>query len=251
MEQRSLQGNNYFTSRSVREFGAFMNSAVFCRIFPFVLFMGWIGIEEAVRFFSRQGFISISPQKILYLYPLKAISVGMALVYFRSSYDEIRLRDLATPSKSVASLVLGFLVFILWINMDWAFASQGTPQGFNPTIFADPLTRNAMIAVRLMGAAVVVPIMEELFWRSFLVRYIIDKEFTLVPIGLFTWPSFLITVAFFGLEHHYILAGIMAGIAYNALLYYTRSIAHCILSHAVTNLLLGIYVLQTGKWHFW
>ncbi|CAG0955710.1 CAAX prenyl protease-related protein [Geobacter sp.] len=228
-----------------------MNTPAFCRIFPFALFMGWIGGEEALRFISRQGFFSLSPEAFLYLYPLKAISVGMALVFLRSRYDEIRLSDLATFSKTFASLILGFLVFILWINMDWVFASQSTPQGFNPTLFADPLTRNTMVAFRLMGAAVVVPIMEELFWRSFLVRYIIDKDFTSIPVGLFTWPSFLITVVLFGLEHHLIVAGIMAGIAYNALLYYTKSIAHCILSHAVTNLLLGIYVLQTGRWHFW
>ena len=228
-----------------------MNTPLFCRIFPFALFMGWIGAEEALRFVSSQGYISFSPETFLYIYPLKAISVGTALIFFRSGYDEIRIRDLATPSKTVASLVMGFLVFLLWINMDWVFTSQVTPQGFNPTLIADTSTRNIMVAFRLMGAAVVVPVMEELFWRSFLVRYIIDKDFTSVPVGLFTWPSFLITVTLFGLEHHLIAAGVMAGIAYNALLYYTKSIAHCILSHAVTNLLLGIYVLQTGKWHFW
>jgi CAAX prenyl protease-like protein len=135
--------------------------------------------------------------------------------------------------------------------MDWALPSQGTPQGFNPATIPDTAARNIMIVFRLTGAAMVVPIMEELFWRSFLIRYIIDKEFEAVPVGLFTWPSFLISVVLFGLEHNYIIAGIMAGVAYNTLLYYTKSIAHCILSHAITNFLLGIYVLQTGKWHFW
>ncbi|MGA7827253.1 MAG: CPBP family glutamic-type intramembrane protease [Geobacteraceae bacterium] len=55
----------------------------------------------------------------------------------------------------------------------------------------------------------------------------------------------------FGLEHNLFLAGIMAGIAYNLLLYRTKSLSACILAHGLTNLALGIYVLQTGKWYFW
>jgi CAAX prenyl protease-like protein len=43
----------------------------------------------------------------------------------------------------------------------------------------------------------------------------------------------------------------MAGVAYALVLYQTKSIAQCILAHAVTNFLLGIYVVQTGKWYFW
>lgn len=222
-----------------------------CRILPFALFMGCIAAEGALHFFSRQGFLSLTPGTFLYLYPIRAISAGLALFLLRSHYNEISLRELATPLKTVVSLALGLLVFILWIKMDWTLGSQSTPEGFNPTLIGDPITRNIIIASRLAGAAIIVPVMEELFWRSFLIRYIIEKDFTLVPIGLFTWPSFLVSVVLFGLEHHYILAGIMAGIAYSALLYYTRSITHCILSHAATNLLLGLYVLQTGNWHFW
>lgn len=228
-----------------------MISPTFSRILPFALFMACIGAEELLHFFSSQGYITLPPETFLYLYPIRAISAGLALFLLRSHYDEISFHDLATPSKTLASLAVGVLVFILWINMDWTLTNQGTPQGFNPKLIADPVERNIMIAFRLAGAAIVVPIMEELFWRSFLMRYIIDKEFTSVPIGLFTWPSFLITTVLFGLEHHLILAGIMAGIAYNGLLYFTRSISLCILSHSVTNLILGIYVLNSEKWQFW
>jgi len=228
-----------------------MISASFPRILPFALFMACIGAEEMLRFFSSRGAIALTPVSFLYLYPIRAISAALALFLLRSRYNEIRLHDLANHRKTLVSVVVGILVFILWINMDWMLAGQGTPQGFNPNLIADPVMRNIMIACRLAGAAVVVPIMEELFWRSFLLRYIIDKEFTSVPIGLFTWPSFLITVVLFGLEHHLFLAGIMAGIAYSGLLYFTRSILLCIVSHGVTNLLLGIYVLTSGKWHFW
>jgi hypothetical protein len=93
--------------------------------------------------------------------------------------------------------------------------------------------------------------MEELFWRSFLLRYIINSDFMSVRVGTYTLFSFLVGSGLFGLEHTLVLAGIMAGIAYSLLLYWTKSIYQCVLSHAVTNFVLGIYVLQTGYWQFW
>lgn len=94
-------------------------------------------------------------------------------------------------------------------------------------------------------------LMEELFWRSFLIRSIIARDFEKVPLGLFTWASFLLTVVLFVLEHTLIPAGIMAGLFYNLILYGTRSIAQCVLALAVTNLALAGYVLITRKWYFW
>jgi CAAX prenyl protease-like protein len=140
---------------------------------------------------------------------------------------------------------------IVWVNLDQSFATLGEPEGFNISVFENNILKASMIFFRMAGAVIVVPVMEEIFWRSFLLRFIIKNEFTSIPIGCFTWMSFLITIVLFGLEHNYYIAGIMAGIAYNLLLYRTKSIAQCILSHAVTNCALGIYVLSTGHWNFW
>ncbi|MFA5700415.1 MAG: CAAX prenyl protease-related protein, partial [Desulfuromonas sp.] len=79
----------------------------------------------------------------------------------------------------------------------------------------------------------------------------VKKEFMQVSIGKFTWFSFLATAVLFGLEHNLYLAGICAGILFNLVLYRTRSIFQCVLSHATANLALGIYVLNSGNWHFW
>jgi CAAX prenyl protease-like protein len=139
----------------------------------------------------------------------------------------------------------------MWIIMDFPAAIMGTLRGFDPNFLREDAARIFLTASRLAGASLVVPVMEELFWRSFLIRYVISPDFSRIPIGSFTWPSFLITAVLFGLEHNLFVAGILAGIAYNLLLYYTRSLSACILAHAVTNFTLGVYVLQTGKWHFW
>jgi CAAX prenyl protease-like protein len=93
--------------------------------------------------------------------------------------------------------------------------------------------------------------MEELFWRSFLLRYLIQPDFRRVPLGTFTWSSFIISVALFGVEHNQWFAGIVAGLLYTLLLYRSRSLSSCILAHAVTNFLLGMYVLITQEWQYW
>jgi CAAX prenyl protease-like protein len=108
-----------------------------------------------------------------------------------------------------------------------------------------------LIAVRLIGAAVVVPVMEELFWRSFLMRYLINPDFRSVPMGAFSWLSFMGVAILFGLEHHRVVVGIAVGLLYNLLLIHQKNLKGVILAHGVTNLGLGIYVLITGSWMFW
>ena len=213
--------------------------------------MAFIGLDEGIRFIAGQGFFTPGDMILYYLYPLKALVVAGLLYLYRNEYTELAWKDLLNIPTTLAAGGIGLLVFILWIKMDWAFGSSGIPQGFNPTLLPGKELQIVMTLSRIAGAVLVVPLMEELFWRSFLIRYIIHKDFESVRIGSFNWTSFLITVVLFGLEHKYILAGMMAGTLYNLALYRTRSLAQCVLAHAVTNLALAIYVLFTGKWNFW
>jgi CAAX prenyl protease-like protein len=228
-----------------------MNNAIVCRVAPFALYMMFIALEETVRFLAGKGMFAVSEQSFLFLYPVKVLSVAFVLFVCRKSYAEINIKEFFRPLVFLSALVAGIGVFVLWINLDMTLAVMGTLRGYNVNLFHDETVRVFMVSSRLAGAALVVPIMEELFWRSFLIRYIISPDFNRVPIGRFTWPSFLITSVLFGLEHNLFLAGILAGLAYNLLLYRTRSLFACILAHGITNLALGIYVLQTGKWYFW
>jgi len=223
----------------------------FYRYFPFAVFMGFIGLDEFIRFLASQGLFQIEATTLYYLYPVKALTVGCLLYLFRKQYHELSFRDFANIPETFAAFAVGLLVFALWINMDWTLGAVAVSQGFNPLLLPGRNIQVTMTAFRVAGAVLVVPLMEELFWRSFLIRYIIDKNFDMVRLGTFTWGSFLLTVALFGLEHSYILAGIMAGVLYNLLLYRTRSLAQCVLAHAVTNLALAIYVVTTGRWQFW
>jgi len=213
--------------------------------------MAFIAVDESVRFAARQGWLLLSPVDLYYLYPLKALSVAALLFFFRREYRELQMADLLNARATLTACLAGIVTFVLWVCLDWKIAVAGGPAGFNPSLFPDGPIRFFMTATRIGGAVLVVPVMEELFWRSFLLRYMMNPDFEGVPIGDFSWPSFLTTTILFGLEHHLVIAGMVAGAIYNLLLYKTRSLAQCVFAHAVTNLALAIYVLYTGKWYFW
>jgi CAAX prenyl protease-like protein len=226
-------------------------SSAFYRYLPFAVFMGFIGLDEFVRFLAGQGLFKLGATTLDYLYPVKVLTTGYLLYKYKRYYHELTFKDLTNLPATLLSCGIGLLVFAFWINMDWTLNVTGVPQGFDPALLPGRNVQIAMTFFRIAGAVLVVPLMEELFWRSFLIRYIIDKNFDTVRMGTFTWVSFLLTVVLFGLEHNYFLAGIMAGFFYNLLLYRSRSLAHCVLAHAVTNLALAVYVVSTGKWLFW
>jgi CAAX prenyl protease-like protein len=222
------------------------------RILPFALFMAFIALASLIRWLAGlvpSSETATSPT-LLWLYPLRTAVVLGALLYLRPAYQELRDTLCSNMREALLVSVVGILVYVAWVRMDWSWAMQGQPAGYDP-FQAGMGVGIVLAAIRIFGAVVVVPVMEELFWRSFLMRYIVTPTFTTVRLGTFTPLSFGVTVVLFGLEHHLWLAGMLAGVAYNLILYKTRRLWPCILAHAITNLLLGIHVLLTGAWHWW
>lgn len=184
------------------------------------------------------------PHGTYLLYPVKTLIVGALLYYYRKAYTELSFKF------SWLGLGAGILVFVLWVLPEGWYPQLGSSE-FHPYTYGKNWIAILLILFRLLGAVIVVPIFEELFWRSFAIRWLINEDYTSVPIGQFTWLSCSVIVLGFGVEHHRWLVGILAGIVYNALLYYKKDLSACVLAHAVTNLLLGIYVLLTQQWTFW
>ena len=182
-------------------------------------------------------------------YPVKTIATGYLLWQFRKRYTELKKDKFDYRGWPLAILV-GILVFTAWIGFEGYLPTVGYSE-FNPFVFSNRISAVALIGFRFLGAVAVVPLMEELFWRSFLIRWIIHPKFESVPIGMFTWSSFLLTTILFGVEHHRWAVGMLAGAAYNGLLYYRKRLWPCIIAHATTNLLLGVYVVTTQQWSFW
>jgi hypothetical protein len=184
------------------------------------------------------------PNSLLWIYPLKTVIAGGLLLWFRKAYNEVKLEF------SWLAIAVGILVFVLWIPLYGGYLLLSEPEIVNPYELAGAWAL-PWIAIRLFGSAVVVPVMEELFWRSFLLRYLVSPDFRQVPLGTFTTSALAISVALFGAEHNQWFAGMVAGLLYTLLLYRTKSLFSCIIAHAVTNLLLGVYVLMTGQWQYW
>jgi len=222
------------------------------RVLPFALFLAFIALESGWRWVSGSTSAAASGGTafFLWLYPVRTAVVLAALVYLWPAYQELRERVCANGGEALLSAGVGVLVYFAWVRMDWPWAMQGQPAGYDP-FQAGAGVGVVLAAIRLFGAAMVVPVMEELFWRSFLMRYLVTSPFTAVRLGTFTPLSGGATVVLFGLEHHLWLAGMLAGVAYNLLLYKTRRLWPCVLAHAITNLLLGMHVLATGEWHWW
>ena len=125
---------------------------------------------------------------------------------------------------------------------------------FDPDVFfKSPNAKWAFEGVRLFGAVLVVPFMEELFWRDYLWRQVIaPNDFKLANVG--EWDPMAVAVvcgAFATVHGNWWLTAIVWGAMVAALLLYTKSLGACILAHATTNLLLALYVLKTHEWNFW
>jgi hypothetical protein len=159
-----------------------------------------------------------------------------------------------------SSVLLGVAVFVIWIGPDllwsgyrglWLFSHPLT--GAARTVVSEGLRADPVfLAFRVAGSALVVPVVEELFWRAWLMRWLIAADFAALPLGSYAARAFWVTAALFAAEHGpYWDVGLAAGVAYNWWMVRTRRLADCILAHAVTNACLAAYVLRSGAWQYW
>lgn len=152
------------------------------------------------------------------------------------------------------AVVVGIAVFALWVGLDNFyphFGNLGTPWNPHEQFGLNSSLALLFIAVRFIGSTLVVPPLEEIFYRSFVYRYIIRKDFEAVPLGQFRWSAFLITSVVFGFTHHQWLAGILCGFAYQGLVCWKKRLGDAMIAHAITNLLLGLWVIWKNDWKFW
>ena len=107
------------------------------------------------------------------------------------------------------------------------------------------------IVTRILGSTLVVPPLEEVFYRSFLYRYIARQNFLSVPLNQWLPLPFFATAVVFGFSHNEWLAGILCGTAFQWLVLRKNRLGDAMTAHAITNLLLGVWIVWKGAWHFW
>ena len=210
-------------------------------VLPFGVFLGLTALESHLPLRMYPVF-----------YAVKIALVGGVLIALRGGFPEAR------PGGGgwAAATALGVLLFFAWIFIDKHtphFAFLGTRTAFDPAReMATPLGVLLFLAVRFVGLVVVAPLVEELFYRNFLLRFATNMDdFQRVPPGTFSAAACLISSGVFALSHPEWLAALVFGLALCGLLYWTKNFWTCILAHGVTNLLLGVYVLHTAQWQYW
>ncbi|GAB7023999.1 CAAX prenyl protease-related protein [Salidesulfovibrio brasiliensis] len=223
-------------------------SPLAARVAPFAVYMSFLLLVELVEMAAPD---LVTPRFTAMLYPAKAAATAIALVWCYRLYTDLNWRELLRPVHTATSVATAIAVYVLWVNLDLPFATMGEQTSYDPAVFHSPAAQTTLIVIRVLGAALVVPIMEEVFWRSFLCRYLVKNDFLSVRPGTFTLFSFAATTVLFGLEHHYWLAGMIAGAAFNLVYRFSGSLAQCVLCHAVCNAALAAHVLVTRQWHFW
>jgi CAAX prenyl protease-like protein len=205
---------------------------------------------------SLEGFLpqidnQPSPAWYLAAYSAKLIAVGCLTWSCRSTWKD--LRPFPTATNFALSVLVGFIVWGLWVGLDGLYPPMplvGRRVGFDPTALA-PIPRSVFIVVRLLGLVILVPLIEELFWRSFLIRWLIEPDFQKVPIGRVTAMSGGLTSVFFALVHPEWLPALLTGLLWAWLLRQTKSVSACVVSHATANLALGVYIIMAGAWQYW
>jgi hypothetical protein len=187
-------------------------------------------------------------------YAVKITIVAVSAWVARASWRD--LRPIPGRATILAAVGLGLLVAIVWVGLDRVpfpkFGEVGERIAFDPLTIKQTAGRWGFLAVRFLGLVLIVPLIEELFWRSFLMRWVINPDFERVPIGQVNWPAALVTSGLFALAHPAEWpAAFLTGLAWAGLLYRTKSLFACFISHVVANLALGVYIVTTASWKFW
>ena len=219
--------------------------AALVRILPFALFIALFALRGAM---PADGSWGMDPR---WVYGGSVLLVGGLLWWFRREYGELVAQRWPTWRELALAVVVGLLVFYLWTQLDapWMRLGEATA-GFRP-VDARGNVMWPLAAVRWVGAALMVPVMEELFWRSFLMRWIERAQFESVDPQRVGLRAVVLSTFVFMLAHTLWLAAIVAGLAYTWLYVRTGKLWVPVVAHAVTNGVLGVWVVLTGNWGFW
>ena len=222
-----------------------LSRAALVRLLPFVAFMAVLALRGMAPEDGSWGFDA------RWLYGLNLVLVGGMLLAWRREYGELGWQNRPTRPEAAGAVAVGRAVFVLWIRLDAPWMQIGEPTaGFVP-VDAQGRLEAPLIALRLLGAALLVPVMEELFWRSFLMRWLQAPVFEGVDPRQVGLKALVLSTFVFMLAHPLWLAAIVAGLAYALLYRRSGKLWTAVIAHAVTNGALGLWVVQTGQWQFW
>ncbi len=222
-------------------------AAIWPRALPFGLFIALMAGEPLIQPRLPETF---DPR---WLYGIRCGVTAIVMAFLWRHYVELRAPagdGVRVGARGwLLSLAVGLAVFLLWIALDFRPLTVGESSGFDPRVAGQVDLGFAL--TRLAGAALVVPLMEELFWRSFILRWLEGPRFVDRDPRAVGSTALILSSLVFAAEHHLWFAGLLAGLAYGELYRRTGDLRAAVLAHAVTNAVLGVWILATGSWTLW
>ena len=173
-----------------------------------------------------------------YTYGLKPLLAGLVLQNYRRSYPAL------LPRPSLLAVLVGIVVWVVWA----ALVRPG--EAVSPYQALSPGWSEAWIALRMVGGVLVVPLVEELAFRGYLMRRLQGEMFEQFD-GPTTVRALIFSSVAFGLMHDAWLAGILAGLAYGWVATRRGGLSNAVVAHMLTNLLLAVQVLVLKQWGLW
>ena len=219
---------------------------MFNKIFASPLLVRVIPFAAFAALTMLQGQLGLTSQ--YWIYGLKTVVGAWLLWLVRPYVKEMRWK------LSWEAVLVGVAVFIAWVGLDGLYPMLAERSGgCNPSeaYGAGSFLAIAFIFVRIVGSSLVVPPLEEIFYRSFIYRYLIKSDFLKIPFGRFEWRAFLIAGVVFGIAHYEWLPGILCAFAYQGLVCRKDRLGDAITAHAITNFLLRVWVVTRGAYQFW
>jgi CAAX prenyl protease-like protein len=226
---------------------AFPTSAALLRALPFAAFVAVLALRATLPE-PAPGSGAWSLGEALY-----GVQAGLAAVLLALFWR--RYAELARPPRELqyllVSVAVGLLVIVLWVNLTLPWMRLGEPATRFVPLAADGSLRWDLIALRSAGAALVVPLIEELFWRSLVMRSLDGRNFLEQAPAATSLFALAASSVVFALGHDLWLAGIVAGLAYGWLYMRTGNLWYPVIAHAVSNAALAAYVVHGRHWSFW
>jgi CAAX prenyl protease-like protein len=196
------------------------------------------------------------------VYTVKIALTIAAMLFVLPGYRQFPFRI------SPLAIVVGVVGVVLWIWLCQlhlerklfaaigleSLAGLGARPAYNPLeqLAETPAWAYTFLAIRFVGLALVVPIIEEFFLRGLVMRFVVRDNWWEVPFGEVTPLAAIVGTAVPMLMHP---AELLAAAVWFSLVTWlmirTRNIWDCVAAHAVTNLLLGIYVVTQKQWQLW
>lgn len=231
---------------------------------PFVVFMIFNTLEPVAGQSDETAWIPYRWYPFVYTWKIivTAIVTLLCFCYWRKRFP------IRGTRATFLAIIAGILGTILWVGVckcelekqifPHSLSTDATSEemtvgrsAYNPFEHLEPGNAWRFWILRMVGLALIVPMMEEFFLRGFLLRYVVQNNWTEVPVGITNGTVWIATLVYAAVTH--------PGEAIAAMLWFggvtwfvqkTRNIWDAVLIHIVTNFCLGIYVLKTGEWWF-